>query len=142
MSETRREGSASGKKRKSRKKTTRKLQSPRIRRRLSADREARLLESAGQALAIARGLLEPGRVTERTARHTEVLSPPSFGPQRIRRLRKHLQASQQVFAELLNVQPTTVRAWERGARKPSGASVRLLEIAEERPEAILVKVRA
>jgi putative transcriptional regulator len=36
--------------------------------------------------------------------------------------------SQPVFASLLNVKTTTVRAWEQGQRSPDGAASRLLEI--------------
>jgi transcriptional regulator with XRE-family HTH domain len=38
---------------------------------------------------------------------------------------------------LLNVSRSTVRAWEQGRRSPDGPSLRLLEVAAERPSALL-----
>jgi len=42
--------------------------------------------------------------------------------------------SQPVFASLLSVTASTVRAWEQGLKSPSGAARRLLELAEIEPE--------
>ena len=36
----------------------------------------------------------------------------------------------------------TVRAWEQKQKPPSGAALRLLQIAETRPEVILEQLRA
>lgn len=50
-------------------------------------------------------------------------------------LRKDLfGVSQPVFAALLSVTVSTVRAWEQGQKFPSGAARRLLEIAAMAPE--------
>jgi DNA-binding transcriptional regulator YiaG len=40
---------------------------------------------------------------------------------------------------LLNVPPVTVLKWEHGDRRPSGAALRLLEIAKRAPEALLAR---
>ena len=56
-------------------------------------------------------------------------------------MRARLALSQPLFAAALNVSAQTVKAWERGARVPDGPTRRLLELAEEHPEAFLVKVR-
>ena len=48
-----------------------------------------------------------------------------------------MNISQAVFADLLNVPKATAISWERGLRSPSGAALRLLQIAKERPEALL-----
>jgi putative transcriptional regulator len=42
-----------------------------------------------------------------------------------------------VFARLLNVPTVTAASWEKGRRKPSGAALRLLQIARKHPEALL-----
>lgn len=42
--------------------------------------------------------------------------------------------SQPVFASLLSVTVSTVRAWEQGQKSPSGAARRLLEVAAAAPE--------
>lgn len=52
-------------------------------------------------------------------------------------IRKQLNVSQAVFADLLNVPKATAIAWERGLRSPSGAAVRLLQIAKKTPEALV-----
>lgn len=53
----------------------------------------------------------------------------------IARLRKErFGVSQPVFASLLSVTASTVRAWEQGLKTPSGAASRLLELAEIEPE--------
>ena len=66
-----------------------------------------------------------------------VARPPAYDAKRIREIRRSFDVSQRVFAEMLNVSLATVRAWEQGARTPDGAAMRLLSIAERRPEIIL-----
>lgn len=57
--------------------------------------------------------------------------------ERIRRIRRRLDASQREFAEMLNVSLGTVRSWEQGLRTPDGAARRLLDIAEHQPDVLL-----
>jgi hypothetical protein len=45
----------------------------------------------------------------------------------IKALRLRLGFTQEVLAQKLNVSVSTVRAWEQGARLPSGAATRLLQ---------------
>ena len=103
---------------------------------------SRLIAALEEAVAIDEGTLEPVRVVRRpmTARRTSVARPPHFTPERIQRVRERLQASQSVFAGMLNVSASTVRAWERGVRHPEGASLRLLEVAESHPDAFCATV--
>ena|GEM_PF-1273773 len=58
-------------------------------------------------------------------------------PASIARLRRSLKASTPVFAAYLNVTPDTVRSWEKNRRQPSGAALRLLQIAERKPEVLV-----
>ncbi len=51
------------------------------------------------------------------------------GPQ-IARLRKREEASQAVFAEHLGVSTNLISQWERGEKKPSGASLKLLTLVK------------
>ena len=51
-----------------------------------------------------------------------------FTPEQIRALRLQEQASQAVFARYLNVTPSTVSQWERGEKRPRGASAKLLAL--------------
>jgi putative transcriptional regulator len=52
-------------------------------------------------------------------------------------IRHRLNVSQPVFAALLNVPVATARSWEQGKRKPSGAALRLLDLARQHPEILL-----
>jgi putative transcriptional regulator len=72
-----------------------------------------------------------------TARDVRLASPSTPSPSRIRGIRDGLDLSQSLFADLLNVSASTVRAWEQGQRVPDGPSLRLLEIAEHRPAALM-----
>jgi len=101
----------------------------------------RLLESARQALQIHRGEIEPARVVRITIADFDVKSPPTLSPEEIRAVRIRMGVSQPIFAAVLNVSPETVRAWEQGKREPDGATVRLVQIADEHPEVFLRQVR-
>lgn len=75
-----------------------------------------------------------------TLRTTQVNLPgpaPDISPEEIAAARKKLNVSQSVFAQLLNVPTVTAVSWEKGRRKPSGAALRLLQIARNTPEALL-----
>ncbi|QCC05507.1 helix-turn-helix domain-containing protein (plasmid) [Cupriavidus necator H16] len=55
-----------------------------------------------------------------------------------RALREHLHLSQAVLASVLNTSLSTVRKWEVGDKKPSGPSVKLLNLIERKGlEAVL-----
>lgn len=66
----------------------------------------------------------------------EVAEPArAWRKEQIAELRKGLfGVSQPVFASLLSVTVSTVRAWEQGQKSPSGAARRLLEIAALAPD--------
>jgi DNA-binding transcriptional regulator YiaG len=72
-----------------------------------------------------------------TARLAVVQLAPEFGRDRILSIRRRLKLSQPVFAAALNVSPETVKAWEQGKRAPDGAALRLLQLADKRPQWIL-----
>lgn len=58
---------------------------------------------------------------------------PDYAAGDIRRVRSNLEVSQDVFARALNVSRATVSSWEQGARRPDGASLRLIHIADKHP---------
>ncbi len=63
-----------------------------------------------------------------TVRRIGVLPKPSFyTPARVRAVRELLGASQEIFAQLLAVSPTTIRSWEQGVRQPSPIARRFLD---------------
>jgi putative transcriptional regulator len=88
-----------------------------------------LEKSMEQALAHAQG-----KITLRTKQVSIPKKVTALRPKEIRKLRERLGTSQAVFARLLNVSTTTEIKWETGRRKPSGAALRLLDIASKRPE--------
>lgn len=101
-----------------------------------------LLQGAREAAAHASGdgeMVRRAKVTRRplTARHVHLRRPAQPSADRIRRIRDNLELSQSVFSDLLNVSKSTVRAWEQGQRTPEGPSLRLLEIADHHPDALL-----
>jgi putative transcriptional regulator len=101
--------------------------------RLSDHEFAELKGGAVQALAHAQGK----KVTLRTRSMSRRQKPSVFTPTRIRSIRRRLNVSQPVFAELFYVTKATACKWEQGLRKPSGSALRLLEIAEKRPEVLV-----
>jgi len=95
-----------------------------------------LIQSAREAVAYKRGEVRGVRVTRAkvTARAVDVIAPPEYAGQDIRRIRETLGLSQAVFADLIGASASTVRAWERGARQPSEMARRLIALAERDPE--------
>jgi putative transcriptional regulator len=101
-----------------------------------------LIESAREAVQIERGEREAARITTYTAAEAEVEPPPQYVSEHIKGIRERMGLSQPVFAAALNVSIETVRAWEQGKREPDGATLRLLEVAEEHPDILLKNVQA
>lgn len=55
-----------------------------------------------------------------------------FSPDQIKALREREQVSQPVFANCLNLSKDLISQWERGIKKPSGASLKLLLLVEKK----------
>lgn len=91
----------------------------------------------GSVEAFARHLTGKQKLTLRTA--TMPLPPQvkSLTPSQVRSIRKKLNVSQPVFAAMMNIPTVTAASWERGRRKPTGAALRLLDIARKHPEVLL-----
>jgi putative transcriptional regulator len=81
----------------------------------------------GEALSHAQG-----KLTLKTTKLPAQAMP--LTPAAIAQIRKKLHASTPVFAAYLNVNPDTVRSWEKGRRVPSGPALRLLQIAQKQPQ--------
>jgi len=80
-----------------------------------------------------------------TMRTTTVALPARverIRPEEVRTIRRKLKVSQAVFARLLNVPVVTEASWEVGRRNPSGAALRLLQIAKKEPEVLLTAAQA
>jgi len=63
--------------------------------------------------------------------------PRPMKPADIRALREQLNASQALFARLLNVSSNAVESWEQGLRQPRQATLKLLHVARKNPEVLL-----
>lgn len=55
----------------------------------------------------------------------------------IRKLRRSLQLSVQVFADVLAVSVKTVEAWEKGTNTPSGPALRLMQAIRKHPDLLI-----
>ncbi len=63
--------------------------------------------------------------------------PKPLKPSDIRSVREGLNASQALFARLLNVSSNAVESWEQGIRQPRQATLKLLHIARKNPGILL-----
>jgi putative transcriptional regulator len=88
-----------------------------------------LAESMKDGVAFAQG-----KITART--FTAERPRAEMAPKDITAIRDQLNVSQAVFARMLNVSKATAVSWERGHRRPSGAAVRLLQIARKEPRVL------
>lgn len=64
-------------------------------------------------------------------------APKPFRPADIRALRISMNASQALFAQLLNVSSNAVESWEQGLREPRQATLKLLHVVRKNPSALL-----
>ncbi|OWT64159.1 hypothetical protein CEY11_05655 [Candidimonas nitroreducens] len=63
---------------------------------------------------------------------------PAYDSEEIRTMRKKLKVSQAVLAAILNTSVSTIRKWEQGDKKPSGPSLKLLNLLDRKGlEAVL-----
>ena len=77
------------------------------------------------------GMLEAGVMAKRTMRAFDEMcltSVEEMSAEEIRALRMRENASQAVFARHLNVTTGLVSQWERGEKRPRGASLKLLAL--------------
>jgi putative transcriptional regulator len=97
---------------------------------------ALIVEGLEQAIAFERGELTNVRVhrVKVTARKAHAEKPPCYPPYLVCEIRQKLGVSQAIFAEMLGVSASTVRAWEQGKREPEGPAGRVLQLAETYPD--------
>jgi putative transcriptional regulator len=88
--------------------------------------------------AFARHLTGRQKLTLRTVARPLPPRVKSLTPSQVRSIRKKLNVSQPVFAAMMNIPTVTAVSWERGRRKPTGAALRLLDIARKHPEVLVV----
>lgn len=76
------------------------------------------------------GLIDKRRMSEYEALCQSRLEP--MPPKKIKSLREKSNLSQAVFASVLNISVSTVQKWEVGDKKPSGPSLKLLDLIERK----------
>jgi putative transcriptional regulator len=57
---------------------------------------------------------------------------PDYSPDEIRALRERLNISQAVLATVINASANSIQKWERGAKKPSGTALKLLNLLDRK----------
>ena len=90
---------------------------------------AEITEMAGDLNAV--GIMSDGNFTKITMRMLDKDKLPKVEPlsaAEIRKVREHAGLSQAVFARYLNLTVSYVSQLERGDKRPSGATARLLDI--------------
>lgn len=81
--------------------------------------------------------LESGEdISERYRSHSVSLDfrPTRYTPRRVRETRNLLGINQAVFARFLGVSPRTLRAWEKGLRKPNDVAARFMDEIRRDPD--------
>jgi putative transcriptional regulator len=81
------------------------------------------------------GFHEIGLIDKKTMREFDLLCLTPVEPltaDEIRQIRERENVSQVVFAHYLNVTKGLISQWERGIKKPSGASLKLLSLVEKK----------
>jgi putative transcriptional regulator len=78
-------------------------------------------------------LADAGLVDKKTMRRFDDMCLTSVEPlaaSEIRAIREGVRVSQAVFARYLNVTVSLVSQWERGEKRPTGASLKLLSLVK------------
>jgi putative transcriptional regulator len=101
-------------------------------------RNSRILDEIREG---AQGLYEIGLISRQRLDLYQALcelDSAAMSPAHIRALRRKTHLSQAVFAAVLNTSVSTVQKWEIGDKKPSGPSLKLLNLIQRKGiEAVL-----
>ena len=101
-------------------------------------KKSRILD---EVYVTARGLSRIGALDKRTMHEFDALCLPpvrNLSARQIRAIRARSRMSQAVFAAILNTSISTVQKWEIGEKRPSGPSLKLLDVIERKGIAALV----
>ncbi|KWU83055.1 DNA-binding protein [Salmonella enterica subsp. enterica serovar Kentucky] len=89
----------------------------------------------------ASGLFSVDAIPQETMRSFDTTcfsSIKDLQPLEITALREELNVSQPVFARYLNTSVSTAPKWESGAKRPSGTSLKLLNVVQRHGRKVLV----
>ena len=95
-------------------------------------KKSRLLREIHETAA---GLERSGALEKQTMREFDALCLPavrSLSARDIRAIRSRTKMSQAVFAAVLNTSVSTVQKWEIGEKRPSGPSLKLLNVIDRK----------
>lgn len=101
-------------------------------------KRSRILSEVHETAA---ALHRSGAITKQTMREFDALALPrvrDLSAKQIRTLRARAGMSQAVFALFLNTSVSTVQKWEIGEKKPSGPSLKLLNLIDQKGIDMLV----
>ena len=101
-------------------------------------RKSRILSEVHE---MASDLHSVGLIDKRRMREFDALCNlgiEELGPGKIRALRQKERVSQAVFAAALNTSVSTVQKWEIGDKRPSGPSLKLLNLVKRKGLAVLL----
>jgi putative transcriptional regulator len=99
---------------------------------MAAKYESKLMEAIHET---AKGFHKTGTMNKKTMREFDALCLTPIAemtPKKIRALRTREKTSQHVFAAYLNVTPGLVSKWERGEKRPQGATLKLLSLVQKK----------
>jgi putative transcriptional regulator len=99
---------------------------------MATKRKSRILDEVHET---ALGLRSSGLISKRSMVKFDALCDlevKQISPKQIRQLREKENVSQAVFAAILNISVSTIQKWELGDKKPSGSSLKLLNILDRK----------
>ncbi|HEY7164688.1 MAG TPA: helix-turn-helix domain-containing protein [Candidatus Binatia bacterium] len=99
---------------------------------IKKEEKSQILETVHRTAA---ELHSAGFISKRRMREYDALclAPiPHYSRKKIRALRQRHHISQAVLATVLNTSLSTVRQWEIGAKRPSGPSLKLLDLLDRK----------
>ena len=95
-------------------------------------RKSRIIEEMQETIA---GLNKSGVISKRRMLEFDALKNLEVAviePKKIKQLREKERLSQAVFALVLNTSISTIQKWEAGEKKPSGPSLKLLSLIQNK----------
>ncbi len=87
-----------------------------------------ILKGLDEAIKFQEGKIKARKVT------ISVKPVERFTKEQIKQIRNEANLTQHLFASTLAVTKKAVEAWERGTNRPSGPSLRLLQLFKDNPE--------
>ena len=95
-----------------------------------------IMEGLNELLEYAKG--DTANARSRVVEAPDIRISPlhKYNKEEIKRIRLNNKLTIKTFASCMGVSKKTVESWENGANIPSGASLRLLQILEGKPNAL------